>query len=876
MKARTKRKLFYFGIGAVLAAMLAVICVPPLINFDRLKPQIESAVRNQTGINIDIRGHVRLSLLGRATLTATQVAIAEYDGFADSVSFYIPFRSLDDINTASINSTIIIDGARLNLSSLSAPAGVQSRIIFRNGSVVFAGKTYDHIDGVFKNGIFNGVVRTQEHKYTLESDGDNFRITNPNIKLDIVGQLASDDDGNISAYGEMALESDDINKWFEFDVPKIKGRVKFKSDFLWGDGIFLFSNIKGELDDGDFAGGIEFGRGRKKISIVADNLDYDFSFLHQHPEFLNNSEINFAGNGRLTMSGMIPTGNDKGREPVFNRIKIQTASDSDTITVKEMVLEGPDFSLSAFGRIAKESPENLDISFWRRETNESIHCILSGRRGDWSCARWDYANADFAAGGTLTVNPDEFQMQFASDNLHPESIDISTLNQRFSTLFDCPKGTIGFRLANGMIGTVRLDGKNTDIEYSNHADTTLNALPAMHDFLKLLPKDLMKTRGVVENARILNGKLLSLDFLHNGRKNQWSVGIDDQELVRFYIDARYLLSLYYPNLDAKFLRAELPMSVTGHYKSGYIPDINITITGDHAAEFSGKFDGRKFDLHADILDMDELIDRNYIEQYESARYVSAEPLTFPFLLGMNLTMSADRIKFGNEVYDNFNYSLKPESQKMSVTDAARGSVLLSIDKKSTKYNLLVQSNRFEIMGLVLPSRSPLNVADTVLTAQAELATHGITAYDFWANMSGSLDLAFDGGTLVGFDIDRFYANAKNITKMNAEYAISDALSGGTTKLKSLHLAGRYENGGFQTTVPLSASARHSEITGKLQVRNGKMAAQLQVLLRATSPKPLPISLDISRDGERDYSLSEIMLTLDPDYMREFVKTHDKF
>lgn len=55
-----------------------------------------------------------------------------------------------------------------------------------------------------------------------------------------------------------------------------------------------------------------------------------------------------------------------------------------------------------------------------------------------------------------------------------------------------------------------------------------------------------------------------------------------------------------------------------------------------------------------------------------------------------------------------------------------------------------------------------------------------------------------------------------------------------------------------------------------------MRAQLQLTLRGTSPVPQPIELIIAPDGTRAYSLSEIMTNFDPTYMRDFVRTHDKF
>ncbi|MCL1902686.1 MAG: hypothetical protein FWG18_03620, partial [Alphaproteobacteria bacterium] len=222
MKAATRRKLFYTGIGIVLAAVVAVVIVPPMLDFDRLKPQIESAILNQTGIDIDISGRVRLSLLGRATITAYDIKMREYgNGVIDSVSFHVPLGYIFNIYAAPLSDTIILRGAKLHLTTLAAPSNISSRVEFRDSAVTFLGKTYKNIDGVFQNGLFDGTVRTNDHKYTLSTDGDTFQITNPNVNLNLTGQLATNDLGEIAASGEISIDSDNVNKWFEFDVPKI-------------------------------------------------------------------------------------------------------------------------------------------------------------------------------------------------------------------------------------------------------------------------------------------------------------------------------------------------------------------------------------------------------------------------------------------------------------------------------------------------------------------------------------------------------------------------------------------------------------------------------------------------------------------------------
>ena len=882
MKSRNRRKLFWSGIAVVLAMILAVIIVPPFINLDHLGPRIESAVFRQTGMEIKIGGHVRLSLLGRATITAYDIKMADYgNATADSVSFRIPFRNILDVNSAVFNSVIIIDRADMRITSLIPPSGIVGSVVLRDSAVTFMDKRYDHINGILQHGMFNGTVRTDEHKYTIRSDGDTFLVTNPTVDLNLAGQLFADERGGLTAVGSISLETDDINKWFAFAFPKIRGRVKFRSDFEWANNRFRFHNISGTGLGGDFSGVIEFGNGAKKIGLVANGVDFDFTPIINSRDFWKNSEINFSGNGRFILSlpgdADFPFAHNSRIAKLFqvggkyNKLNLSISGDNDAaIKIKSLRAENRDSAISAAGTAG-----SIDLKIYNLARGIAAQCELVWGPNAWSCRQFDYRSPEFSAIGAVAVDADSYNLKFISQNLKPENIDISNFKSQISNFFGRKTGRIEFQLTDGMHGAAKLSGRDLEIEYSDHRGTSIAALP-IRAVLPTLPDQLLHAKGTVKSAKIKNNSISFL-FEHSGRNNEWQLSLNDGgEFAWGGDNIIYLLRAFYPDIETSFLRQNLPGYVGGKYRHPYVTDLEISIGRPDIAHIRGNFDGRAFDLHADVLDLDELADRDYIDNYTERAFLTAEPLTLPFLLGANISLSADKIKFGGEEYENFNYSLKPNLQKMSVTDAARGSFILSIEKRLSKYIMGAQFNRFEIMGLVLSSKSPLNVADTTLTAQLELETFGITAHDFWANVAGDIDMTFDGGFLIGFDFDRFYGSAKNITKLSAEYAISDALSGGDSVLKSLHLAGFYDGGDFITTSKLSASARHTEISGGLQIRDKKISADLSILLRGTSPAPRPISLRILPNGGREFSLTDIMQTFDPDFMREFVKTHDKF
>ena len=92
----------------------------------------------------------------------------------------------------------------------------------------------------------------------------------------------------------------------------------------------------------------------------------------------------------------------------------------------------------------------------------------------------------------------------------------------------------------------------------------------------------------------------------------------------------------------------------------------------------------------------------------------------------------------------------------------------------------------------------------------------------------------------------------------------------------MHIVGKYDNGNFITTEPFQISMRHIDGQGTIEIENGEMYTTLDLCMRGTSPTPSIIQVNILPNGLRRYSLSEIMINFDGDYLREFIKTHNKF
>ena len=92
----------------------------------------------------------------------------------------------------------------------------------------------------------------------------------------------------------------------------------------------------------------------------------------------------------------------------------------------------------------------------------------------------------------------------------------------------------------------------------------------------------------------------------------------------------------------------------------------------------------------------------------------------------------------------------------------------------------------------------------------------------------------------------------------------------------MRIIGTYNSGDIETTKPLSLALKHTDAFGAIQIKNKEMTADLKLILRGTSPVSAPIDLTIYPNNKRKYSLSEIMLSFDPEYMRSFIQSHNKF
>ncbi len=822
LKPRYKRRILWTSVVIVAMAILAIIIVPPMITLNGLKPRIEQSILTQTGIHAQIRGDVHFSLLGGTTIVARDIVIPM--GHVGATMFTVPISNIFNSKNAKFTGAVTVYDAHIKIDTL-VPMNFPNDIEIYNSSVEFKGKKYDIIRGHLNHGQLAGTVRTNNHKYDIDFQGDEFTITNKTNNLEIVGHLYNTG----AATGNIAIETDDINNFFEFQTPKINGTMDLTTNFEWDGGNgFKFTNIVAN----DFMGNIEIKpNGDKIVNLTSNNMNYDFTFLTQ-PDVLRgyvNMNIDFYGN--LTFGPR-----------TFSHLKIDAIATNEKFQITNIIAD--DISLSG-GYIDDNGAHNIMLML--PYDGSHLMCIFSGTPTNWRCSAFSYNNIS----GSISVDKDEFTVHIqSSDKMMP----IKTLvdaARRFA-----PRGKIHFQFSD-TTGTLNVTDKKVTPNYTFAKNKTLAWVDKN---LTFIPDAMHRTPGDFTNA---NGIMKFTPYA-----GKWEFSMTDNAFVLSGNNFKDLI----PNIDLRAINAA-PYSISGRIGRNAISDVIIQIMGH---KFIGSVAGKNVTLHTDNLNLDEFVSREYIKQFYELEFLTAHPITIPFDLPFNISLRADTIVFDGNEYTNFVYSLKNNTQTFSITDRARGNLLATIGKDKNNYDIFVQLNRFVTNGALLANTMPLNVRDTSITAEIMMTTFGMTAHDFDYNMRGDIHLTLNGGTLIGLGFDEFFASANAITTFNAEYLLSDALNGGETRLKSLHITGKYENGDFITLSPFTLQLPHVDAAGEMDISDGQMMVAMDMVLRGTSPEPQPISLRIMSDAPRNYSLTDIMRNFDAGFMREFIKTHNRF
>ncbi|MBR5904384.1 MAG: hypothetical protein IKZ49_02510, partial [Alphaproteobacteria bacterium] len=266
IKTKFYHILLWIFAGIIGLFALSVIVIPPMIDLNSLKPKIENIIFNETGMPAEIHGNIHFSLMGNPTIVVHNVSIP--NGVISSCEFRIPWADIFDINNANINSEIIINGASF-LTDKIVPYKNKANLIMNDSKLKFLNKEYSILHAKFSDNSVSAIVRTDQHKYEINLKGNEFSIKNKNNQLDLSGILFD----NVTAKGQITITAQNINRWFEFEKPKIEGTFPISAKINW-DGKYgiTFRDISANGINGNITIN---DNGRKFITLESQSADID-------------------------------------------------------------------------------------------------------------------------------------------------------------------------------------------------------------------------------------------------------------------------------------------------------------------------------------------------------------------------------------------------------------------------------------------------------------------------------------------------------------------------------------------------------------------------------------------------------------------------
>ncbi len=823
IKPHHKHRIIWAILIFIAVIFIGLLILPACINLNKMRDRLQEAIYTQTGVVTDIKGDITFGIFGHLTLVAHEVDTLH--GHTRKLAVKIPFSGLFDPFNTDLNGEITATGADITLTTLET-LNLKYDMIVHDSVIRFMNKDYYIIDGVFKGGTFNGLVRTGQHKYDIRFNAKEFTIKNKNVDLNIHGELYPSG----AASGTLEISTTKINSWFEFDEPKLTRRVTLSTNFWW-DGGYGFRFF--DMTANSVHGNIDLDpTGWTTINLFSDDTDFDFSFLAHPTSLLKDTRMNVDFSGNL-----------KFENRDLNHVKLDIVGTEQYIQVNKVVADETTFT---GGTVDKNGAHEVMIKTIIDGT--PVQCMFSGTLDKWECQKFKYG----ILSGTIKSDKKSVTATISSNS----SITLAELGDYTSRLGN-KNLNIKFKFAN-MGGRLISDKRGTSIQYDYVYGQNLRWA---NPHIKLLPEFMMQDVGNI----IWTNKTMS--FIPNS--NEWSLTLQDN----FFYLTGDSIKKWFPKFDLRAVN-DFAYVASGFYNDkGDISDLTVKI-GGHV--FTGSSNAKSITLHTDNLTLDTFLNKNFFDHYEEMEFLANAPILIPFDFNRNIYISADTLSYDQYTYKNFVYALKSGTQTFSITDSSRGNLLATIIREHSDYDIFLQLNRFVINGELLTKSFPLNISDTMITAEMQLHTSGHIAHDIWYNMAGDMDLTFEGGYLDGIGLDEFYANATNLSRLNVEDYIIRALESGDTRIKNMRVIGKYEHGNFETTTPFTISVRHADIIGALNITDNLMTSQLSISMRATAPDPVTVSVAIAPNNSRSYSLGEITQYFDPPFMREFIKTHDKF
>ena len=602
LKPKHKRRILWATVVAFGVLLLAFIIVPPMITLDSLKPKIEEVIFNQTGIPAKIHGRVNFSLLGRTTIVAHDISIP--NGTISTCEFTVPLHNIFNIQKANIRGDINIYGASLAIEKIT-PFNMNTNVNLKKSKIKFLNKEYYINYAELSKQMILANIKTDQHTYQITSIDNKFLIKNKNNELTLDGTLYD----NGTATARINITAENINRWFEFEKPKITGRFPITANIKWdgGYGIEFF-----DISANGMTGSVIWqNNGYKKIKLATKTADFDVSFIMHDPEILKNAEYELDFYGKIKFI-------DKTFEHLYvhviglnNEIKIQK------LIADNIVIEG--------GTIDKSGAHN--ISIYILENDKKTSCIFNGTPNEWTCDKFSYDNKIF---GTVSVNREKFDAAITSKTNFPSPNLIANASKRFGK-----RGTIQFNFADAS-GVMTIENANISVKYNFAKNKNLNW--AALD-LPFLPEFMMNETGdfVWQNDTMI--------FVPHSE--QWNISVTKDY---FYIIGNNFKK-WFPNLNLKFA-LDLPYTLSGNYKRGNISNLTLEIANH---KFIGSSAGKSVTLTTNILNLDSFLSKRYFDNFEQNSFLDPSPITTLFNMDFNLALSANTLVFHNQQYNNFIY-----------------------------------------------------------------------------------------------------------------------------------------------------------------------------------------------------------------------------
>ncbi len=823
-----KQKILWSIAGLFAIAGLGIAVAPEFITLNNLKPKLEQAINSHPGINAKINGDIKFSLLSGPKLVAHNITVP--NGFVKFIEFDIPIKQIFNLSDVNVFEKATVYGADLKIESLTSPLSDQV-INIKSSTFEFRGHKFELVSSELNKNILSGILKTHQNNfnyyYSFVFDGVNFNVKNDKDNLIANGRILPDG----SANGVLSVDTENINNFFHFSQPEIKQKISLTTNFYW-DGFegLSFEKITGE----NVSGNVEiYNNGRKDIEIKATDVDIDLSYLASNLDVIYNTNL------KIELTGKI-----KFRDNVYSFVRLNTIGTGDEFIINEIILDTTKIS---GGTISKDFAKDLPITLVK--DGADVFCFFSGNLESWECKKYQYDDMS----GKIIVDGENYEVFLNSDKKMFEN---TGFYKRFTHLGT--NGELHFNFADAS-GTVYIKNDTGTPKYSFAKDKPFNWLG---DNFYFIPENMANEIGA------FSWKDNLIFFVSNS--NNWSIEMN--------VDTGYFkirganIKDWFTDADLQAIK-DMDFIATGNLHKNNIYDLVLKF-GNH--EFKGNVIGNNIILTCDILNLDLIASQEYIDEYESMKFLTPAKITLPFDLGLNIGLKANKLIYNGDIFSNFIYSLEDNEQAFSITDESRGDFLVSVIENGFDYEILLELNRFKTYSKLLGAGLPLNIEDTTITGQANLRTSGKIAFDIWKNLSGTIDIVLEGGTLTGLGIDNFYATAGDITTLNAEYSLMKAFESGKSRLKNMRIIGEYKDETFTTTAPFTLSLNHTDITGEIKTFDGNMSVKMDFALRGTAPTPEPITLNVLPTGKREYSLSEIMTNFDAYYFKSFVATHDKF